>query len=178
MTITGGTALSSDEIDRMQKDAEKFAEEDHRRREAAEGRNDADNLSYTVDKALSEYGDKIPTGEKDDLVKANGEVKEALKGDDADAIKAAHDRLMEAFQKVGPAMSQAQQAQGQTAGEQAATGTEGPASPTGGDDVVEGEIVDEGDASCCRRPPGTRSGTATAQASASPTAERSTRTCS
>jgi molecular chaperone DnaK len=152
MTITGGTALSSDEIDRMQKEAEQFAEEDHRRREAAEARNNADNLSYQVDKAIAEYGDKIPAGEKDDLVKANDEVKEALKGDDADAIKAAHDRLMEAFQKVGPAMYQAQQAQAGSAGpgEQAATGTEGAGSTGGSEDdgdVVEGEIVDEGDAS-------------------------------
>jgi molecular chaperone DnaK len=152
MTITGGTALSKDEIDRMQKEAEQFAEEDHRRREAAEARNNADNLSYQVDKAIAEYGDKIPAGEKDDLVKANDEVKEALKGDDAEAIKSAHDRLMEAFQKVGPAMYQAQQAQAGPAGpgEQAATGTEGAGATSGSDgdgDVVEGEIVDEGGAS-------------------------------
>src|SRR3989440_5158698 len=79
MTITGGTALGKDEIDRMVTEAEKFADEDRKRREAAEARNTADNLSYQVDKAISDYGDKIPSGERDDLVKANDEVKEALK---------------------------------------------------------------------------------------------------
>src|SRR6187549_3881840 len=69
MQITGGTALGKDDIDRMVKEAEQFAAEDHQRREAAEARNQADALSYQVDKALSEYGDKIPSGEKDDLIK-------------------------------------------------------------------------------------------------------------
>jgi molecular chaperone DnaK len=151
MTITGGTALGKDDIDRMVAEAEKFAEEDHRRREAAEVRNNADNLSYQVDKAIAEYGDKIPSGEKDDLVKANDELKEALKGEDADAIKGAADRLMEAYQKVGPAMYQAQQGE-----QQAAAGGAGPVGGEPGaqsgttespDDVVEGEIVDEGGAS-------------------------------
>ena len=60
MTITGGTALSRDDIDRMVTDAEKFATEDHQRREAAETRNEADQLSYQVDKSLEEWGDKVP----------------------------------------------------------------------------------------------------------------------
>ncbi len=150
MTITGGTALGKDDIDRMVKDAEQFAAEDHKRREAAEARNTADNLSYQVDKALADYGDKIPSGEKDDLVKANDEVKEALKGDDGDAIKAAADRLMEAYQKVGPAMYQAQQqaAPGDSPEQSAPAGDSTSEQPSESpDDVVEGEIVDEGDAS-------------------------------
>src|SRR6058998_3408092 len=69
MTITGGTALSKDDIDRMMKDAEKFAAEDHARREAAEARNAADQLTYQVDKALAEYGDKIPESEREAVVK-------------------------------------------------------------------------------------------------------------
>ena len=89
MTITGGTALSKDEIDRMQRDAEAFAAEDHQRREAAEARNNADNLAYQVDKALAEYGDKVPAEEREAVTKANDEVKEALKGDDVERIKAA-----------------------------------------------------------------------------------------
>ena len=64
MTITGGTALSKDEIAKMQKEAEAFAAEDHKRREAAEARNQADSLTYQIDKALSEYGDKVPADEK------------------------------------------------------------------------------------------------------------------
>jgi molecular chaperone DnaK len=154
MTITGGTALGKDDIDRMVKEAEQFADEDRTRREAAEARNTADNLSYQVDKALSEYGDKIPSGEKDDLIKANDEVKEALKGEDGEAIKAAADRLMEAYQKVGPAMYQAQQSAPGGSSEQSAAGDgqasagDASATPTESpDDVVEGEIVDEGEAS-------------------------------
>ncbi len=149
MTITGGTALNKDEIDRMMADAEKFAEEDRKRREAAETRNTADNLTYQVDKALTEYGDKIPESERQELTTANDEAKEALKGDDTDAIKAAADHLMQAFQKVGPAMYQAQQAAGGQAAAAGGAGPEGgPApSPEGESDVVEGEIVDEGGAS-------------------------------
>ena len=67
MTITGGTALSKDEIDRMVQDAEKFAAEDHKRRETAEARNQADQLTYQVDKFLEENGDKVPEADKAEL---------------------------------------------------------------------------------------------------------------
>src|ERR671936_1614793 len=80
MTITGGTALSKEEIDRMMADAEKFAEEDHRRREAAEARNQADNLVYQVEKFLAENPDKISGDDKDAAQKAIEDAKEALKG--------------------------------------------------------------------------------------------------
>ncbi|HMC04676.1 MAG TPA: molecular chaperone DnaK [Actinomycetota bacterium] len=142
MTITGGTALSKDEIDKMQKDAESFADEDRKRREAAEVRNNADQLVYQVDKALTEYGDKVPESDREAVVKANDEVKEALKGDDTDRIRQATDSLMQAFQRVGQAMYAGQQ-QAQPAGGQG--GSEGAAGASaGGDpDVVEGEIVDE-----------------------------------
>jgi len=149
-TITGGTALSKDEIDRMQKDAEKFAEEDHKRREEAEARNTAENLSYQVDKALTEYGDKIPQADREAVVSANDAVKEALKGDDPNAVKAASDALMTAYQKVGQAMYSAQQAAasaGPAAGDPpAGSSPEKPEGASGDGDVVEGEIVDEGGA--------------------------------
>jgi molecular chaperone DnaK len=145
MTITGGTALGREEIDQMMKDAEKFAEEDHRRREAAEARNNADQLTYQVDKALVEYGDKVPTDDREAVTKANDELKEALKGEDVDRIKAATDALLEAFQKIGQAMYAQQQAA--PGGGQAAPGAaEGEPSSGGDGDVVEGEIVDEGTA--------------------------------
>jgi molecular chaperone DnaK len=150
MTITGGTALSKDDIDRMMKDAEKFASEDHARREAAEARNTADNLTYQVDKALQEYGDKVPAEEREAVTKANDEVKEALKGEDVERIKTATDTLMQAFQRIGQAMysqqaAQQQQAQAAAGGGGAEGGSDGAASGDG--DVVEGEIVDEGGAS-------------------------------
>jgi molecular chaperone DnaK len=145
MTITGGTALGKDEIDQMMKDAEKFAEEDHRRREAAEARNNADQLTYQVDKALVEYGDKVPAEDREAVTRANDELKEALKGDDVDKIKAATDGLLQAFQRIGQAMYAQQQA---TAGgqETAAGPGAGESTSSGDGDVVEGEIVDEGTA--------------------------------
>ncbi len=142
MTITGGTALSKEEIDRMIKDAERFAAEDHKRREAAEARNTADQLSYQVDKALSEWGEKLAEGDRAELTKANDDLKEALKGQEVEAIRAATDRLMQVFQRVGQAMYQNVQAQ---PGAQAAAGGAAPSGDEG--DVVEGEIVDEGGAS-------------------------------
>ncbi len=153
MTITGGTALSKEDIDRMVVDAEKFADEDRQRREAAETRNNADNLVYQVDKALNEYGDRMPAEDRDVLKTTTDEVREALKGDDIERIKSATDSLMQAFQRVGQVMYAGQQTQGTQASE-AGGGSEsepkaGPqASGESGDgDVVEGEIVDEGGAS-------------------------------
>jgi molecular chaperone DnaK len=143
MTITGGTALSKDEIDKMQKDAEAFADEDRKRREAAEVRNNADQLVYQVDKALTEYGDKIPQSDRDAVVKANDEVKEALKGDDTDRIRQTTDGLMQAFQRVGQAMYAGQQ-QAAAAGGGGAAGPQGTGEASSSEsDVVEGEIVDE-----------------------------------
>jgi molecular chaperone DnaK len=143
MTITGGTALGKDEIDRMMKDAEKFAEEDRKRRESAEARNAADQLTYQVDKALVEYGDKVPADDREAVTKANDELKEALKGDDIERIKSLTDVLMQAFQRVGQAMySQQQAASAASPGGGGAGGQEGAAS-SGDGDVVEGEIVDE-----------------------------------
>jgi molecular chaperone DnaK len=143
MTITGGTALSKEDIDHMVQDAEKFAAEDHQRREAAEARNAADQLTYQVDKSLEEWGDKVPQADRDEVKKLSDELKEALKGDDVDTIKAGTDALMRRFQDVGQAMyaqAQAAGAQGSAAG--GGGGEEG--SPSSGDeDVVEGEIVDE-----------------------------------
>jgi molecular chaperone DnaK len=150
MTITGGTALAKEEIDRMVKEAEQFAEEDHQRREAAETRNAGDNLVYQVDKALVEYGDKVPAEDREALQKANEEAKEALKGDDMARIKSATDGLMQVFQRVGQAMYAQQQESPSAGGPEAAGagGGEAGEAPSSSDgDVVEGEIVDEGGAS-------------------------------
>ena len=145
MTITGGTALGKDEIDRMMADADKFREEDHKRRETAEARNAADNLAYTVEKFLSDNPDKISGDDKDAANKGIEEVREALKGEDADAIKAKSEALMQVFQRIGTAMHQ----QAQTAApSNGGGGSEEPeTTDTGEGDVVEGEIIDEGNAS-------------------------------
>ena len=143
MTITGGTALAKDEIDRMVQEAEKFADEDRKRREAAEARNAADNLAYQAEKTLGELGDKVSAQQKAEVEKDVAEVKEALKGDDTDRIKAATDKLMQSFQAVGQAVYQQQQAQQAAAG--GSGGQEG--GTESGEDVVEGEVVDEGGSS-------------------------------
>jgi molecular chaperone DnaK len=144
MTITGGTALSKEDIDRMVADAEKFASEDHTRREAAEARNAGDQLGYQVDKSLEEWGDKVPEGDREELKKLNDELKEALKGEDVDKIKAGTDAVMRKFQGIGQSMYQ-QTAEAQEAAAAGGESTTAPGSDSEGD-VVEGEIVDEGGA--------------------------------
>jgi molecular chaperone DnaK len=149
MTITGGTALSKDEIDRMVKEAEAFAAEDHKRREAAEARNQADQLTYTVDKSLGEWGDKVPAGDRDELVKATDELKELLKDQAATAetLNAASEKVMGIFSRIGQSMYQ--QAQAEPTAAEAGGGEAGPddQASSGEDEVVEGEIVEEGGSS-------------------------------
>jgi len=137
MTITGGTALDKDELDRMMKDAEQYADEDHRRREAAEARNQADNLAYQAEKTVKELGDKVSEEDRQAVESAVADVRKALEGDDLEEIKQKTDALMQAFQKVGQAVHEQQQAAG---------GEEAPAGESE-DDVVEGEVVDEGGSS-------------------------------
>jgi molecular chaperone DnaK len=155
MTITGGTALSKEDIDRMVAEAEKFAAEDHTRREAAEARNAGDQLAYQVDKSLEEWGDKVQESDRAELTKLNDELKEALKGEDVDKIKTGTDAVMRTFQAIGQSMYQQTQEAQQAAQQSAAAGgapsgdapSGGTGASTGGgneDDVVEGEIVDEG----------------------------------
>src|SRR6201995_1128544 len=84
MTITGGSALPKDDIDRMMREAEQYAEEDRKRREAAEARNRADTLVYTTEKFLADNGDKVPSDVRDEVNAAVGDVKKALEADDVD----------------------------------------------------------------------------------------------
>jgi molecular chaperone DnaK len=147
MTITGGTALGKDEVERMVQDAEKFAAEDHTRRETAEARNRADQLAYQVDKFVTDEGDKIPEADRTELSKKSDELKDILKDEAADAatLTAAADSLMEVFQRVGTAMVQNQQAAPTEATDDASAGATADAASE--DDVVEGEIIEEGGAS-------------------------------
>jgi molecular chaperone DnaK len=146
MTITGGTALPREEIDRMMKEAEQFADEDHKRRVEAEARNQADNLVYQTEKVLAEHGDKVPEAERTEVQAAIDETKEALKGTDTSAISAAAEKLAAAAQKIGQAMYSQQQAAAGTAGSASASdGGAGSAGAGGTDDVVDAEVVDEGD---------------------------------
>jgi molecular chaperone DnaK len=145
MTITGGSALSKDDIDKMIHDAEQYAEEDRQRREAVEIRNQADSAVYTSEKFLAENADKIQAETKSEVEADVEALKKALEGDDTDAIKTAAAKLAESSQKMGTEMY----AQGGDAAAGAgATGAAGDAGATGGsadEDVVEAEIVDEDD---------------------------------
>ncbi|HEX5938293.1 MAG TPA: molecular chaperone DnaK [Actinomycetota bacterium] len=146
MTITGGTALSKDEIDRMVKDAEAFAAEDHQRREAAEARNQADQLTYQVETFLKENGDKLADADKAELTTSNDELQQALKDEatDAETLRAKSEALMQVWQRAGQSLhqqaAQEQQAAAAGGGEEASA----PSDADGDEDVVEGEIVDEG----------------------------------
>jgi molecular chaperone DnaK len=152
MTITGGTALSKDEVERMVADAEKFAAEDHARREAAEARNEADQLTYQIGKFIEENGDKIADGDRAELVAKNDELAQVLKADDADAekLRGVTQAAMQVFQRVGLAFTEQQQQQQQQAQNQGSSTSggdaAGPEQAESDDDVVEGEIVDEGGA--------------------------------
>jgi molecular chaperone DnaK len=141
MTITGGSALPRDDVERMMREAEQYAEEDRRRREEAEVRNTADSLVYQTEKFLADNADKVNPDLKGEVESALGELKTALSGSDVTAIKTATDKVAQASQKLGAAMYEQAQATG--AGQ--ATGGSADAGATGGDEVVDAEIVDEGE---------------------------------
>jgi len=143
MTITGGSALSKDDIDRMVKDAEQYAEEDRKRREAVETRNQAETLAHSTERFLAENGDKISDDVKAEVQADVDALNEALKGDDTDAIQAAAVKLGETSQKMGQALYEAAAAEAAAAGEGAPAGEAGSPSDEGDDDVVDAEIVDE-----------------------------------
>ena len=145
MTVTGGSALPKDDIDRMVRDAEQYAEEDRKRREVAELRNQADTAVYQTEKFIADNPDTVPAEAKAEVEQDAAALKKALEGDDNDAIKTAFDKLSESRNKMGAAMyASAQQAQGDAgAGEGATAGESGATTDTEDEDVVDAEIVDE-----------------------------------
>jgi molecular chaperone DnaK len=140
MTITGGSALSKDEIDKMVQDAEQYAEEDRKRRETVETRNQAETLAHSTEKFLAENGDKLDDATKTEVQADVDALNEALKGEDADAVEAAVTKLGESSQKMGEAMYASAAAEQEAAGN-APTGDAG--STDDDEDVVEAEIVDD-----------------------------------
>lgn len=130
MTITGGGALSKEEIDRMMADAEAHAEEDRKRREEAEIRNQADGLVFQTEKFLEENADKVPAEAKSNVEEPLAELKKALEGDDLEAIKNAVEKVGVASQALGAALYEN-------------TKNESAASESTEDDVVDAEIVEE-----------------------------------
>jgi molecular chaperone DnaK len=143
MTITGGSALPKDDIERMMRDAEAHAEEDKKRREEAETRNLAESLQYQTEKFLAENGEKIPADKKEELGEALTELRSALGGSDIAAIKAAQEKVARVSQEVGGALYAQNAEATATAESGGATGEAGGSTSTADDDVVDAEIVDE-----------------------------------
>ncbi|HEY9473576.1 MAG TPA: molecular chaperone DnaK [Mycobacteriales bacterium] len=147
MTITGGSALPKEDIERMMREADQHATEDRNRREEAETRNLAESLQYQTERFLAENGDKIPAERRTELTDALGELRSSLAGTDIAAVKAAQEKVARISQEIGGAMyTQAQQEQATgtaTAGGASTGGAAGSA--TDGEDVVDAEIVDEPD---------------------------------
>ncbi len=135
MTITGGSGLSKEEVERMMKDAESHAEEDKARREEADVRNGAEGLVYQTEKFLKDNAEKIPAEGKANVEEPLATLKKALEGTDIPSIKTAMEALAEASQAVGAAMYQEQAANAEASNENAANN---------GEDIVDAEIVDEG----------------------------------
>jgi molecular chaperone DnaK len=143
MTITGGTALGKDEIDRMVKEAEAHAEEDRKRHEEAETRNNADSLVFQTEKLLKEQADKVSAEDRTKIEAALGELKTALAGEDIDAVRQKHDALLTASQEFAQRLYQAAQAQPSASGP-AGEGAASDAAHPSDDEVADAEIVDEG----------------------------------
>jgi molecular chaperone DnaK len=147
MTITGGSSLPKDDIERMIREAEEHAAEDKRLREAAETRNVAEQLAYSIDKLIRDNADKLPEDVKSEVQGDVDALKSALAGDDDDAVKTAFDKLNESQGKLGEAIyasSQADAASGPSADGGASDQTAGATNSD--DDVVDAEVVEDEDA--------------------------------
>ena len=148
MTITGGTALSKDDIDTMVKEAEAHAEEDRQRREEAETRNNADSLVFQTEKLLKEQADNVSEDERQKIEEKLKALKDALAGSDIEAVKRGHEELLAASQEFAQRLyqqsAQSQQQEGAAGGGTAGSGG-GPSSAPSDDEVADAEIVDEDD---------------------------------
>ncbi|MEU5595205.1 molecular chaperone DnaK [Streptomyces sp. NPDC020298] len=149
MTVTGGSALPRNDIDRMVREAEQHAEEDRGRREAAETRNQAEQLVYQTEKLLRENPEKVPGEVRDEVEGALADLKEKLKGEDPTAVRESLDRAARAAQKIGTAMYEQSRAEQAASGSAAAgasgqSGSSGASAESGAEeDVVDAEIVDD-----------------------------------
>ena len=141
MTISGGSALNKDEIDRMMREAEQHAEEDKQRREEVEVRNSAEGLVYQTEKFLADNADKVPADAKANVDGPLEELKKAIEANDIPGMRTATDKVAQASQALGAAMYAQAQQEGTASAEDAAEA----AAETAEDDVVDAEIVDEGD---------------------------------
>lgn len=145
MTITGGSGLPKDEIDRMVKEAEAHEAEDKKRKEEAETRNQAEAFAYQTEKLVNDNKDKLSDDVAKEVTEKVNALKEALKGEDIEAVKTAQSELMTSAQKIGQVLYAQQGAEG--AAGAAGAGAAGAAGASAGsdDDVVDAEVVDDDD---------------------------------
>jgi molecular chaperone DnaK len=136
--ISGGTALGKDDINQMIKDAEAHAEEDQRKKEEAEIRNTADSLAYQTETLLREQGDKVPAEDRTKMEDALKALKDSLAGADVDAVKVAHENLINVSQEFTKRLYQNAQAQ-QSADAPGSAAADAPSD----DDVADAEIVED-----------------------------------
>ncbi|WP_293879371.1 molecular chaperone DnaK [uncultured Brevibacterium sp.] len=141
MTITGGSAIPQEDIERMVREAEEHAEEDKKRREVADKRNVAENMAYQTDKLIKDNDDKLPEDVKKEVQADVDELKEALKGDDDAAVEKALEKLQTSQTKLGEALYAQQPADGATGADAAGAGAADSANAD--DDVVDAEVIDE-----------------------------------
>jgi molecular chaperone DnaK len=144
MTITGGSSLAKDDIERMVREAEEHAAEDKKRREAAEVRNQAETLTYSIEKLISDNADKLPDDVKNDVQADVDALKSALAGDDDEAVKTAFDKLNQSQGKLGEAIYASNQQAGQDA-DPSATDPGNGSVPNPEEDVIDAEVVDDED---------------------------------
>ncbi|MBG0740915.1 molecular chaperone DnaK [Paeniglutamicibacter antarcticus] len=142
MTITGGSSLSKEDIDRMVREAEEHASEDKARREQADIRNSAEQLQYSVAKVLADNDEKLPEDVKTEVSADVDALKEALAGTDEDAVKSTFEKLQASQSKLGEAIYAAAQSEAPTA-DGAAGADAGTASDGADEDIVDAEIIDE-----------------------------------
>ncbi len=140
ITITAGSGLSKDEVEKLRQEAEVHAEEDRRRREEIELRNQADSLAYTAEKTLRDQGDKVPDDVKSEVEGKVKAVRDTLQGQDVEAVRAAMTELGESMQKIGAAMYGQPGAEG---GPEAAPGPDGEA-PAEGEGEAPPQAGEEG----------------------------------
>ncbi|MEO6943991.1 MAG: Hsp70 family protein, partial [Lacisediminihabitans sp.] len=141
MTITGGSSLPKEDIERMVREGEEHAAEDKKHREEAETRNTAEQLAYQTDKLIKDNADKLPDDVKNDVQADVDALKSALAGDDADAVKTAFEKLSESQQKLGEAIYATKE---QEANADAPT-PDGPSDEATADDedIVDAEVVED-----------------------------------
>jgi molecular chaperone DnaK len=142
ITITASSGLSDAEVEKMRQDAESHADDDRKRKEMIEVRNNADNTAYAADKALKEFGDKVPAEVKSEVETKTADLRSKAQGEDVEAIKSATEALGQAIQKIGASVYQ--EPNSPAGGESGQPGQQGqsgqPGASDAGPDVVDGEV--------------------------------------